>query len=1000
MNDLSKLEKCRDQLLLAEVAAWLHDMGKCSDDHIIHQANDKPAIHSYEYKKAYSYLLDSTLNLCVLGESISIKELVEEARPGIVLDSNKAWLLRALGRCHAAAHIEKEEADISEKQPKNNTRLSSVFGFECDPVLGLDEEINNLNLNKVTDRRLFLPTVRTAFSKALGETRRPENEIDLWDWSSLVAALYKAAVAGALIGFKPQPYDLTWRLLSVRFDGFSFFAQSSRISDLLVRRSLLDDILANICNLIEVLRPLGTEIYRDENGSVFVVPGCEKTNCILDLLALKNDTKTLQDHICENFREHIEGEFIPVIKVDSMPWWGQDPDWNKKRKQKKMPDDKLPPISEHLKPVNTMHNPEWVNEQWNINEQICTVCGLRPMGPAPKSRDRHVCDVCEQRRENRSKEWATKKQNTTIWNDEVADANARIALIVGRFDLVHWLSGDLVRTLSVKDPANAADRTAAEIAKNPSFARLRRIWETTHRFWQEVCPTSKDGKLQESIIGNLVGRAGPRLEIRGKLSPIERNATLGPYHAYELGSSTGLKLSAVWDPEEGKSDSPKGRLITIDNLAYVAKLLDKKAPAKNDDESERDYSLRLQQWGADVVKREVRNSLIIEESKGYGTENKEWGEIAVESVAILADNAYLPAIPILAEPQTFMTLLPANEALKVVGAIKAKYEREMGKVRNRLPLHLGVVYAGRKMPIRAVLDAGRRMLEQDLLGDVDAWKVLDDITEESGPLPEISRYLSEGSSQFNKWYPVCLDHQKINRKLTWYVPAVMGDGTTPDNWYPYLFWIEDKDRKTEPSYATAPRRRYYEARNPWTDSDGWLVHAGELKKDDVVYFTPATLDFQWLDSAGRRFDISYDEGGRRRGLFRRPYLLDELGELEHIWETLKHHLSKNQIYALRDLIEAKRAEWQEMTPVVAEFDLKEQLTQRPDDVFWRFCYDVLANAEWQKGKKDEHKDKMPWQVDSIDRDIWLARWANYLARGWFSDVVELQLQIMKEEVQI
>lgn len=997
MNDLGELEQERESLLMAEVAAWLHDYRKHTDQHISKWVNRAPEPSGIQDAED----LIPSFPVTLLGQTIEFSK---------VRKRGKADFVRYyLNRCHNTAHIEKPEGGLTQSYP---SYLSSPFGYESDTsiVPGNLTKIIRCHVNwSLLAKSPFMPADQDNFRNEIfkffscvgGDTRRPVNEITLWEWGHTVSAFYKAALVGSILGFQPDANDLHWRLLSIRFDGFAFFAQSVRLPDLLARRNLLIDVLDEIRQLLEFTYPIGTEVYRDENGSIFIVPGCEKGNCTLNLLDQKNGSKTLSEHILDCVRILIEGELVPDISIDREPWYGQDPDWRQKQKQHILPDDDLPRVSEHLNPLITGQELVWVNQQWKgKEEQICTVCGLRPMGPAPKSRDRHVCDVCEQRRENRSKEWATEKLNTTIWNDEVADANAHIALIVGRFDLTHWLSGDLVRTLSVKDPANATDKIAKEIAKNPSFARLRRIWETTHRFWQEVCPTSKDGKLQESVIGNLVGRAGPRLEIRGKLSPNERNATLGPYHAYELGSSTGLKLSAVWDPEEGKSDGLKGRLITIDNLAYVAKLMEKKAPPKNEDESERDYSLRLQRWGADVVKREIRNSLIIEESKGYGTENKDWGEIAVKSVAIIADNAYVPAIPILAEPQTFMTLLPANEALKMVGAIKAKYEREMGKVRNRLSLHLGIVYAGRRMPIRAVLDAGRRMLEQDVLGEVDAWKVLDDITEESGTLPKKSKYLSEGSSQFNKWYAVCLEHQKINRKLTWYVPAVMGDGTTPDNWYPYLFWIEDKDRKTEPSYATTPRSRYYEARNPWTNSDGWLVHAGELKKDDVVYFTPATLDFQWLDSAGRRFDISYDEGGRRRGLFRRPYLLDELGELEHIWETLKHHLSKNQIYALRDLIEAKRAEWQEMTPVVTEFDLKEQLTQRSDDVFWRFCYDVLANAEWQKGKKDEHKDKMPWQVDSIDRDIWLARWANYLARGWFSDVVELHLQIMKEEVQI
>ena len=279
---------------------------------------------------------------------------------------------------------------------------------------------------------------------------------------------------------------------------------------------------------------------------------------------------------------------------------------------------------------------------------------------------------------------------------------------------------------------------------------------------------------------------------------------------------------------------------------------------------------------------------------------------------------------------------------------------------------------------------------------------MEDITVNSGLIPDKIQALADGSKQFDKWLVVHLKHQLTNRELTWYVPAVMGDGTTEDCWYPFVFWKQDKNDNIEPAKATEPRSRYFQAPNPWNEDDSgklkpdWLVHAGELKAGDIVYFTLATLDFQWLDSAGRRFEIAYnakgDAQGQRRNLPHRPYLLDELGELGYIWETLKHHLSKNQIYALRDLIEAKQAEWQVTKPEFAEFDLQEKLIQRPDDVFWQFCYDALANAEWQKGE-------MPWQVEEKDREIWLAHWANYVARGWLADVVELHLHIMKEEVQ-
>jgi hypothetical protein len=183
------------------------------------------------------------------------------------------------------------------------------------------------------------------------------------------------------------------------------------------------------------------------------------------------------------------------------------------------------------------------------------------------------------------------------------------------------------------------------------------------------------------------------------------------------------------------------------------------------------------------------------------------------------------------------------------------------------------------------------------------------------------------------------------------------------------------------------------APNPWTGASGWLVHAADLKSDDMVLFTPSTLDFQWLDSSGRRFEIAYEDQGRRRddqgrGLSRRPYLLDELETLAEIWKTLKSHLGKNQIYIQRDLIEVKREEWQ----IEKEESPKKK-------VFMQFCRDALANAKWKKGEKDDRKDNLPWEAAGKDREAWLAQWADYAARCWLADAVELHLQIMKEEIK-
>ncbi|MDM7911755.1 MAG: hypothetical protein QUS09_01520, partial [Methanotrichaceae archaeon] len=488
-------------------------------------------------------------------------------------------------------------------------------------------------------------------------------------------------------------------------------------------------------------------------------------------------------------------------------------------------------------------------------------------------------------------------------------------------------------------PANSQNKTADDVSKNPSFARLRRIWETTRDFWQRVCPTDEEGDLSRSVVGQKVGKEDPRCEIKGGLEPAQTSDRLGPYHAYDLVLNDNVRMSVVWDPHNS-------RFITADNLAYLKGRL-----AKN---------------VKDILKRGT--TWTIEEPTGYGSKNKVWGTITLDSDAEEIPNSqYTPAIPILAEPRTFMALVRADKAIEVVKGIKAKYEREMGKVRNRLPLRMGVVYAHRRAPLWSILDAGRRMLKQS--ARPEGWKVVcaaRKLADRSDPLP--SRFSADRDGQFKEWLEILLERD--GRRACWFVPAVMGDGQTLDQWYPYVYL----DGSTEP----VDRDRRFRAPNPWTGSDGWLVHAADLRTDDVVYFTPATLDFQWLDSAGRRFEISYDDRGQRRGLPRRPYLLDELEALEEIWATLKSHLSKNQIYILRDLIEAKREEWQVRAARLAE-----------EDPYWNFCRQALANADW---KRD------PWQTEGVDRKVWLDRWADHAVRGWIADAIELHLQIMKEEV--
>ncbi len=159
---------------------------------------------------------------------------------------------------------------------------------------------------------------------------------------------------------------------------------------------------------------------------------------------------------------------------------------------------------------------------------------------------------------------------------------------------------------------------------------------------------------------------------------------------------------------------------------------------------------------------------MIEEPTGYGNPNKVLGTLHIDDVSV-ENTAYVPVVPILTEPSSFMAIVPADKALSVANAIKNKYEKEMGKVRNRLPLSVGIVYAGSRTPLPAILDAGRRMLKQPV--EAEHWEV---VTSTGKLHPEM----------------VTLELKQNETTLIIEVPTIMGDGITEDVWYPY--WCLEK----------------------------------------------------------------------------------------------------------------------------------------------------------------------------------------------------------------
>lgn len=919
MKQLDILAKHRDQLLLAEAAGWLHDYRKCSDERL-----QGSGLNRHELKCKFD-CIDST-GLSILGFSENLFNLLkwDDERTRNSFNTLGHYLIR----CHRTAHFDKQEP-IGQSQRFPDVRLSSPFGYESIPLSGLTHQLWRLPWSDIchhfsTNRDAIVNAIRSLFSRTIADLRHPINEVDLWSWGMMVGALYKAALAGALLtGQTPNPSDLRWRLLSVRVAGLDYLLSVTRIPDLLARHALLTDALDRVRVLLEVIYPLGTEVYRDENGSIFVVPD------VPDLLdRIDRQGEKLYALIQREFAQgtiqaqtmlQIGGELTPQIDLEERPWWGQDPNWPRSF------NDELPKISGFLnQDVSLPANPGIVSQYWlqQAAADICTVCGLRPQGPGHKASERRVCDICEERRSDRSRLWATTQQDQTIWIDEVADTNGRIALITGHFDLTHWLDGTLVQSLLLiapHDPDNLKPQPVTP--KTPSFSRLKRMWETTRTFWQEV---------QETIIQQL---SDDRRRIKIYL---DRLPNLAPYHVYDLVIGP-TDLSVVWVPPQG---AEAGYLLSADNFGIIARQLGAKSeeyqhPATAAIFVEEYLQQHISQpvlRNPDILLPQPRVNLLA----GCNIQR-----------IVYQEHHYATLIPILLEPRSFMIIVPADQALRIVQLIKDKYTREMAKVRDRLPIHLSCVYAHRRIPLRALLDAGRAMLARRVFAQ--QWLVSDCITD-------------------GKTIQLIIHRQ--NHQLSWCIPRYMANGTTEDRWYPYVFLATNGDDQQ----ADANHRRACKVKRPVSSAqtvDEWIVHMADIRPGETIFIWPSTFDFTFLDASARRFELHYDEQGRRSRT--RPWYLEDVDRLERLWEWLRQ-LTPTQRYQIVRAIEETRELW--YGPDTAN-------ASPADPVFRRFVADTLAGAEWQWAAIPAE-----WQIRLIEAG----------ARGELADVVELHMEILKENL--
>ncbi len=745
--------------------------------------------------------------ITICNEKIVVGDLIEEhATPFFSRKTcqrndrnNTSKILQQSDFCDSSS-----DKGLANSQQNCGSFISTAFGNESSLNLLDRHEFYRDSLKNWGNHQELLKIIDKYYKNCLGETRRCANDVTLWDHSYSVASLFKSAVSNVVINNAwPSNFrEITWPLLCVNFDVLGLYTKAIKIADLLAYQKAIENACGVVKHLVEEEYPLGNEVYRDTTGIYFSFPDLDLWDELDNLLR------------CEV--EKVEPELAPLIRVGQC-------NGNTAAEQLKhiLGEQRRRAIRELAKPFTPENTSSCWQQLWeNLpdgNCEVCPVCRLRPM-----KEGQEACETCMNRRGSRVQEWLGNPR-TTIWIDEIADHNDRVALVVGKFGLDDWLSGDLVQTMLVKAIENNPNDC---VPKNPSPARLRRVWETCQRFWSET--------VMESILAGKSFGGGDVLRCM-RVAVVPDDCKGWQENVPYDGTINGRAVSLLWQESEK-------RFITIINLQLGVS----------------------QAWDEVGLIGEWHGRICTVSILGKPGQTRTFTVQQVQSLNGEPIQIYAPYLSLLESPDCFLALVPAAEALEIADKIRDEYQKQFRKVQNRLPLFLHIVFFPRKLPLMAVMDAARRMLNSKFVHD--EWRIA-------------------GTPQNDgKMVTLCLEQN--GQSITLQISIVMGDGTTEDVWYPYFELVG----------TPAPHHTYRFER-----AGVWWVHVKTLQAGETVRVTPSRFAYLFLESTAQRFRFDPK---------RDVLLLDELPRLTAMWQRLKESgITMTGLRNVQALLESKGAAW-------------------------------------------------------------------------------------------
>jgi len=754
-----------------------------------------------------------------------------------------------------------------------------------------------------------------AFSSTLAETRLPNNDVTLFDQSYVAAALFKSAVAGAILednGFpwdKPLKQQTRWRLLTIGIGADYYEARAVKIGDWTGARLALDEFFTRVRKLIEVDLAVGSLLYKDGEVCVFSFPG-ERTEEEVkrDILKVDNWKQWLADRI--------DGL---AKKVDDCPY-ACDTNLNLE----------MPPycnISEPSRSLvgmtmeietarKTMAVP--LHRDWEIPERekketkghVCPVCLVRRNGDITSKQKR--CEECYDRRDKRCKKWLEGKLGSdSIWISEVADANDRVALVTMSLDIEPWLDGTRLDALRTQSVAKwAAQNTTTKKPLPEDHDSLVSLLKTALGTGNQA--SQARSLVQKKIAPGLKDENGNNVpwdkfyslmvEDRAKApkwEDLDENGRAGwlTHQLFCKLASPG-RIYRFWRQAEEFFEALLVEFREIaaadQNRWRVRRLLlktDGKYWKDGDPYSgrfnDKPFDLLYQKDGGGFIT--ISNlSRILEETQGkehlksdkpIPLKDDDNNSVELLMINTVEDapghlGVYHPLIPLELSPVRFRVLLPLEAASECVDRAIERWKEQFARVWDRLPLRVGVVAFPRMTPFQAVIEAARN-IEDDLRKVKDK----DGVKENE---PETWRV--SGCETRDGVTALCIKSLNHPHELLQTIPIRLPDGRD-DVFYPYLA-VEDKQVRFPLDFQHPTKGQVFR-------------HAKDLRSGDGIFVYPPFIATVFMDDTAKRF-----EAVKRRQLM-------EWRRMQDIWRLIEGIRSSQS--ALRgawfELVERRDA-WQ------------------------------------------------------------------------------------------